>query len=1188
MKKLLLLLFLMTISLGYSQTFPLDFSDSDDLFTGYDGVAASIVSDGGNDVLQIVGATGSWDNSQLTLAQNINLADNNNNTITFRFKASAGSSGQHLLKFEGGVGGASVAEGFFNSTGTDWQTITINFGAGLGNYSKVVIFTDSGAASNGWNNSGTGTYLIDDLAGATNIVPVTIPAPTVAATTPTKDAADVISIFSNAYTDRVGTAFAPNWGQNPTYQQVNIVGNATNRYLNFSFVGNTFSAGGVNASSMQQLHLDIWTPDCTSFDVYILDGTAPEQKVTLTPTVDQWNSFDIDLSLYTSLTKSAILEFKFVKTDEGLKTIYLDNIYFWKAPAGTFTYYADTDADGYGAGAAVVLESPTAPDGYSVNNLDCAPTNAAINPLAVEIADGLDNNCNGVVDEGFPPSVGAPAPPARNAWDVVSIFSGAYDNLTINELPTSWSQLAIAPFSVESIGGNDTWKFGGEFLGMQINNTGVNLTQMTTMHIDYWTPDNKIMIAKLVNTIDGGEANTIVQDPVVTGTWRSVDIPMAQFGTSLNKSKITQILLDPQLGGSTVYVDNFYFYRPASAAPSPTITNFSVPAQMVGAANFAITPPTSNSAGAFTYTSSNTQVAKIVNGNMIRVVRGGTSIITATQAAAGSFGSGTITATFDVNFPGPGSPAPAPTVDAASVISIFSDSYSNRAGTNFYPNWGQSTQKTDVVLEGNNMLKYSKMNYQGIQLITEPTSLDVSAMTHLHLDIWTPNCTELYVSLVNQAIHEDDEKVIPTRSGWNRIDIPLYQFEGVALNNIGQLKLVATPSGSSEIYLDNLYFAVLTSKVKDSQCGFALEAINTAIFADDVKGAEKYRFEVTNGTNVRTFETTKSNFNLTKIAGTTFGTIYSIKVAVKINGVWGAYGTSCDVTTPTVSSSSSVPLTKMRVSQCESTLASIGSPIHSELVTSAEAYRFELTNGATVTEIESPIYYMFLTDTAIGTYGTTFSVKTKAKVNGFWGNYGVACSISTPALTANTVPTTQVRPSFCDATLTTLSTKIPASTVYNAEGYRFEITNGAAVIVYDSALYNFMLSDAGIVPTNGTTYGIRVAAKVNGVYGIYGTSCDVTMPSSTENSRQIVENTDFSLVAYPNPSNGAFKLQVNGSNNETISVLVFDMTGRQIENKVVKANEIENITLGQNYSTGIYNVIVSQGMNTKTVRLVKN
>ena len=258
------------------------------------------------------------------------------------------------------------------------------------------------------------------------------------------------------------------------------------------------------------------------------------------------------------------------------------------------------------------------------------------------------------------------------------------------------------------------------------------------------------------------------------------------------------------------------------------------------------------------------------------------------------------------------------------------------------------------------------------------------------------------------------------------------------------------------------------------------------------------------------------------------------------------------------------------------------------MVTAAEAYRFEVTNGATVTEVTSPIYYFFLTDTALGTYGTTFSIRTAAKINGIWGNYGTSCSISTPALVANSVPTTQLMSSFCDATLAALNTKIAAKTVYNADAYRFKIVKGEVETIYVSNFYNFRLSDAGIVATNGTTYAISVAARVNGTFGNYGASCNVTTPGSASNSRQIVENTDFSLVAYPNPSNGAFKLQVNGSNNETISVLVFDMTGRQIENKVVQFNEIENISLGQNYSTGIYNVIVSQGMNTKTVRLVKN
>lgn len=57
--------------------------------------------------------------------------------------------------------------------------------------------------------------------------------------------------------------------------------------------------------------------------------------------------------------------------------------------------------------------------------------------------------------------------------------------------------------------------------------------------------------------------------------------------------------------------------------------------------------------------------------------------------------------------------------------------------------------------------------------------------------------------------------------------------------------------------------------------------------------------------------------------------------------------------------------------------------------------------------------------------------------------------------------------------------------------------------------------------------------------------------------------------------------------NESVSILVFDITGKQIENKVVNTSDIENLTLGQNYTTGVYNIIISQGMNTKAFRVMK-
>ena len=82
------------------------------------------------------------------------------------------------------------------------------------------------------------------------------------------------------------------------------------------------------------------------------------------------------------------------------------------------------------------------------------------------------------------------------------------------------------------------------------------------------------------------------------------------------------------------------------------LTNFSIPKKILGTAAFAITPPTTNGNGLFTYTSSNTSVATIV-GNMVTIVGAGSSTITASQASTTNFTSGTISATLVASLPIP-------------------------------------------------------------------------------------------------------------------------------------------------------------------------------------------------------------------------------------------------------------------------------------------------------------------------------------------------------------------------------------------------------------------------------------------------------------------------------------------------------------------------------------------------------
>jgi len=62
-------------------------------------------------------------------------------------------------------------------------------------------------------------------------------------------------------------------------------------------------------------------------------------------------------------------------------------------------WYEDRDADGYGA-EADLLQACAQPVGYVDNADDCNDRDGTVYPGADEICgDGLDNNCDGVVDD---------------------------------------------------------------------------------------------------------------------------------------------------------------------------------------------------------------------------------------------------------------------------------------------------------------------------------------------------------------------------------------------------------------------------------------------------------------------------------------------------------------------------------------------------------------------------------------------------------------------------------------------------------------------------------------------------------------------------------------------------------------------------------------------------------------------
>ncbi|MEI8053279.1 MAG: family 16 glycosylhydrolase [Bacteroidota bacterium] len=535
-----------------------------------------------------------------------------------------------------------------------------------------------------------------------------------------------------------------------------------------------------------------------------------------------WHELSIPLSDFLNTAAGRYCDYMSVKAafmfagdaPAAAADFYLDNIYFAKNTVtptlGVFTVPAKILGE-----AAFALTAPSSNSNgafsFSSSNTSVAMINGNILTItgvgtavitATQSSSGTYGSAS--VSSNFVvtmpvPIIAAPTPPVRNANDYISLFSNAYTNVSGTDWFPNWGQSTTVTEVL--IAGNATKKYENfNYQGVQFSGA-INASTMSYLHIDLWTPNCNTFDLYLINTSPSLVELKVSVTPVFNG-WNSYDIPLTQY-SGITMSNINQLkLVSTPFGGTTFYFDNVYFWRSSNL---PAFSNFSMPVKTLGDAPFLITPPISNSTGAFTYSSNNTAVATI-SGNVITMVGVGNAVITATQAAYGIYGSGSISATLTVNYPTPVTASPNPPSRSTSdYISVYSDAYTNFPGTDFFPSWGQSTIVSDYIIAGNNNKKYDLFNFQGIQLAN---ILNASNMQFVHLDIWTPNCNSFDIYLINTtpALLERKVTLTPTISGWNSYDIALTQFSPVVLSNITQFKLMATPAGTSIVYWDNLYF----------------------------------------------------------------------------------------------------------------------------------------------------------------------------------------------------------------------------------------------------------------------------------------------------------------------------------------------------------------------------------------------
>ena len=73
----------------------------------------------------------------------------------------------------------------------------------------------------------------------------------------------------------------------------------------------------------------------------------------------------------------------------------------WIARFGYFDCFADADGDTFGEDGNIVLSPTACSNGLSFVDTDCDDTRVDVYPNAPELCDGVDNDCDGAVDEGF-------------------------------------------------------------------------------------------------------------------------------------------------------------------------------------------------------------------------------------------------------------------------------------------------------------------------------------------------------------------------------------------------------------------------------------------------------------------------------------------------------------------------------------------------------------------------------------------------------------------------------------------------------------------------------------------------------------------------------------------------------------------------------------------------------------------
>lgn len=173
----------------------------------------------------------------------------------------------------------------------------------------------------------------------------------VSAPTPTRDAANVISIFSDAYNNVEvdyyngffnGDGQTTQGGTGPGGADLIVNGNGVINYtqLNFVGIGTFMNVSSIDATEMTHLHVDINVNEAIQpgdFIRLILLNSVGDGETSGSFTINSnillqntWLGLDIPLSSFNGLNDRSEIGLTFFVSDNTVSDIFVDNIYFFK------------------------------------------------------------------------------------------------------------------------------------------------------------------------------------------------------------------------------------------------------------------------------------------------------------------------------------------------------------------------------------------------------------------------------------------------------------------------------------------------------------------------------------------------------------------------------------------------------------------------------------------------------------------------------------------------------------------------------------------------------------------------------------------------------------------------------------------------------------------------------------------